>query len=78
MSRDVYFLDGANIIISDEDTRRWQEAEDKARPTVYGPWVEVTNEITGERVEVRTAPCGAPCRCAAERRAPVLQDRPNP
>lgn len=70
MSRPVHFLAGDPVKISAEDTKRWQEAEDKARVTSGpGPWVEVTDENTGARVEIRTAPCGAPCRCAAERRA---------
>lgn len=30
-----------------------------------GTWVRVTDRETGREYEVASAPCGAPCRCAA-------------
>lgn len=78
LSRDVYcFLgdgdDPHEIVLSltDEDTRRWYAARDDEdrqglRRHDYGKPVVVTDQRSGEKYMLRSAPCGAGCRCAAQ------------
>lgn len=63
--------DPAEIILdlNDEDTRRWYEArenEGRMRRYDHGKPVVVTDQTSGEKYLLRTAPCGEPCRCAAQ------------
>ena len=67
------------IAIGRDDAVRWQAAEDRLAHNIgrydRGPWVTVTDFNTGERYDLRSAPCGLGCRCAAELRPalPVIE-----
>lgn len=64
------------IELSPEDVARWEERKrlDRelglARTWSYGGWITVTDQDTGDEWEVRAAPCGLGCRCAAQARDP--------
>lgn len=57
------------LMLNREDRRRWdttREAEWRSL-SVYetGTFVEVTDQTTGKRWKVASAPCGLGCHCAA-------------
>lgn len=73
--------DGARIVKLDRDAlERYGEAAERdsrnGRMNSPTEWVEVTDENTGDVIEIAPGPCGADCRCAMwwrekqERQAP--------
>lgn len=57
------------IELSQEDVQfisRIREVEEpKLRPTHFGTFCNVTDQATGRRYKVATAPCGLGCHCAS-------------
>jgi len=54
--------------LSDEDARlvdAMRNADENVGTWEIGGYVNVTDQATGDRYEVATAPCGSPCHCAA-------------
>jgi hypothetical protein len=68
--------DGMPIVLEldSRDEQAWEERERKDAELfgrtkwAVGPWITVTDGMTGQKWDVRTAPCGLGCRCAAEAR----------
>lgn len=59
------------IEVSDEDSARFEGARDSERDVgigmnAPGGWLLMTDLNTGDAYRVRTYPCGAGCRCAAQ------------
>lgn len=62
---------GIILELNDEDTRRWYEAREKEDRQGLGRFdhgkpVVVTDQASGEKYLLRSAPCGEGCRCAAQ------------
>lgn len=66
-------MTGGKVVLSldTDDSRRWSEQRDDETGLEYdeyGVWITVHDKTTDKDYEVRTAPCGAGCRCAAQAR----------
>jgi len=70
LERPVYTRSGRVLQITDTDAAAWyavREREDTRLPQyALGTPVVVTDQLTGERFALQTAPCGLGCRCAAD------------
>jgi hypothetical protein len=59
------------IEINEKDFLRYlaqRDSETDLPPDANGEWVRVTDVEDGREWEIRTAPCGQVCRCAADAR----------
>ena len=62
------------VQVDQADRARWFfDGDASPNASIPGPWVFVHDLITGDDYQVRSYPCGAGCRCAAQAR--IADDR---
>jgi hypothetical protein len=57
------------LTLSTEDIKKYADTKnDELDEGEYGQWITVHDNVTDKDYEIRSAPCGLGCRCAAQAR----------
>jgi hypothetical protein len=72
--RELYCYDGEQgddphaivLELDERDSDHWEKVQSNIFGTAgFGRYIRVTDQKTGDTYRVASAPCGAPCHCAA-------------